>query len=131
QSVAARANAAFSSLKDAVAFALSPPPISGLGTSNGFTFRLQDRSGLGQEALSGAASQLIAAAGKSSVVTGLRIEGLPEAAQINLVIDREKANAFGVAFGDINQALSAYVGSAYINDFPNAGRLQRVMIQAG
>jgi multidrug efflux pump len=114
QAVAGRANAAFSQLKDAVAFALSPPPISGLGTSNGFTFRLQDRAGLGQAALSAAASQLMAAAAKSPIVTGLRIEGLPEAAQINLIIDREKANAFGVAFGDINSALSSYIGSAYI-----------------
>jgi multidrug efflux pump len=131
QAIASRANAAFSQFKDAVAFALSPPPISGLGTSNGFTFRLQDRSGLGQEALSAAAAQLMAAAAKSPIVTGLRIEGLPDAAQINLVIDREKANAFGVAFGDINSAISAYIGSSYINDFPNAGRLQRVVVQAG
>ncbi|MBN9075757.1 MAG: multidrug efflux RND transporter permease subunit [Rhizobiales bacterium 65-79] len=131
QAIADRANAAFMKLKDVVAFALSPPPISGLGTSNGFTFRLQDRSGLGDQALSAAASQLLAAAAKSPILTGLRTEGLPDAAQINLVIDREKANAFGVAFGDINSAISAYIGSAYINDFPNAGRLQRVMVQAG
>jgi multidrug efflux pump len=131
QAIAQRANAAFMKLKDAVAFALSPPPISGLGTSNGFTFRLQDRSGLGQEALSAASAQLLAAAAKDPVLTGLRVEGLPDSAQINLIIDREKANAFGVAFADINAALSAYIGSAYVNDFPNAGRLQRVMVQAG
>jgi multidrug efflux pump len=131
QAIAARANAALSQIKDVMAFTLSPPPISGLGTSNGFTFRLQDRSGLGQEALSAAASQLLAEAAKSPVLTGLRIEGLPEAAQVNLVIDREKANAFGVSFADINSAISANIGSAYVNDFPNTGRLQRVMVQAG
>ena len=28
------------------------------------------------------------------------------------------------------ETLSAYMGSAYINDFPNQGRLQRVVVQA-
>ena len=51
----ARANAKLWQIKDAITFALSPPPIQGLGTSNGFTFRLQDRGGLGQAALAAAA----------------------------------------------------------------------------
>ena len=130
QAIANRANALFFKMKDVMAFALSPPPIQGLGTANGFTFRLQDRSGLGSAALSAAAQQLMAAAGKSPVLTGLRIEGLPDSAQINLIIDREKADTFGVTFADINAAISANIGSAYVNQFPNGGRLQRVLIQA-
>jgi multidrug efflux pump len=128
--IAGRANAAFSQIKDAIAFALSPPPIQGLGTSSGFTFRLQDRAGQGQGALSAARDQLLASAAKSGIVTGLRVEGMPDAAQVNLVIDREKANAFGVTFADINATISANFGSAYVNDFPNAGRMQRVTVQA-
>ncbi|MFN4257645.1 MAG: efflux RND transporter permease subunit, partial [Saprospiraceae bacterium] len=46
------------------------------------------------------------------------------------MIDREKANAFGVAYSDINVTLTAHLGSSYVNDFPNAGRMQRVVIQA-
>jgi multidrug efflux pump len=72
----------------------------------------------------------MAAARKSPVLTGLRIEGLPDAAQINLIIDREKADTFGVTFADINAAISANIGSDYVNQFPNGGRLQRVLIQA-
>jgi len=60
----------------------------------------------------------------------VRVEGLPDSAQVSLVIDREKANTFGVAFADINHAISTNLGSAYINDFPNAGRMQRVTVQA-
>ncbi len=53
----------------------------------------------------------------------MRIEGLPDAAQVLLVIDREKANTFGVTFSDINNTITANLGSSYINDFPNAGRM--------
>jgi multidrug efflux pump len=125
-----RANAEFAKIGDATAFALSPPPIEGLGNSTGFTFRLQDRSNRGSAALSAAASQLMAAGAKSSVLVGLRIEGLSNSAQLNLVIDREKANTFGVSFADINTTVSASLGSSYVNDFPNAGRMQRVTVQA-
>jgi multidrug efflux pump len=128
--IAARVNSKMFGIKDAMAFALSPPPIQGLGNSSGFTFRLQDRSGLGQTALAAARDQIMAAAAKSPVLAGLRVEGLSDAAQVNLVIDREKANTFGVAFADINATISANLGSSYVNDFPNAGRMQRVTVQA-
>ncbi|HEX7073116.1 MAG TPA: efflux RND transporter permease subunit, partial [Hyphomicrobiaceae bacterium] len=131
QAIAARANAKLWQIRDGITFALSPPPIQGLGTTSGFTFRLQDRGGLGQAALAAARDQLLAAAAKSPVLTGLRVEGLPDAAQVNVIIDREKANTFGVAFSDINATISANLGSSYVNDFPNAGRMQRVVVQAG
>src|ERR1041384_3000767 len=46
------------------------------------------------------------------------------------MIDREKAGAFGVTFEDINNTISTNLGSNYINDFPNRGRMQRVIVQA-
>ncbi len=130
QEIAADANGRFLGFQDGQLFALSPPAISGFGTATGFSFRLQDRTGHGQQALQAAAQQLIAAASESGVVTGLRIEGLPEAAQVVLQIDREKANTFGVTFADISATISQYLGSAYVNDFPNQGRMQRVVVQA-
>lgn len=128
--IAGRANGQLFAIKDAMAFSLSPPPIQGLGNSTGFTFRLQDRGGVGQTALSAARDQLLAAAQQSPMLAGLRVEGMPDSAQVNLVIDREKANTFGVTFSDINSTISANLGSSYINDFPNSGRMQRVTVQA-
>jgi len=128
--LSARMNAKLFQIRDAIAFALSPPPIQGLGTTGGFEFRLQDRSGAGTEALTAASQQLLAAANKSPLLVGVRIEGMPDAAQLNLDIDREKANTFGATFAAINQTISTNLGSAYVNDFPNAGRMQRVTIQA-
>ncbi|MBE0694532.1 MAG: efflux RND transporter permease subunit, partial [Aquamicrobium sp.] len=131
QAIAGRLNGKFfMDIKDAQLFALSPPAISGLGTTSGFEFRLQDRAGLGQTALAAARDQLFAAAAESGVITGLRVSGMPDAAMVNLVIDREKANTFGVTFADINATVSTSLGSSYANDFPNAGRMQRVTVQA-
>ncbi|HEV7305077.1 efflux RND transporter permease subunit [Ensifer sp.] len=130
QSIAMRATIAMSQIKDAISFALSPPAIQGLGTTGGFSFRLQDRGGLGEAALSQARDQLLGLAAESKIVTGVRFEGMPDAAQVSVTIDREKANTFGVTFADINSTISTNLGSSYVNDFPNAGRMQRVTVQA-
>jgi multidrug efflux pump len=123
-------NRDLSSIRDAKISALQPPPIDNLGNSSGFSFRLQDRAQKGYAALSAAADRLIAEANASPVLQKVYIEGLPSAPQVNLVVDREKAGAFGVTFEDINNTISTNLGSNYINDFPNRGRMQRVIVQA-
>ena len=130
QALAGRAFGALSRVRDAFIFALSPPPIPELGSSTGFTFRLQDRGGNGHDALVAARNQLLGMAAQSKVLAGVRPDGLEDAPQLQLDIDRDKAQALGVDFSAVNTALSASLGSAYINDFPNAGRLQRVVVQA-
>jgi multidrug efflux pump len=69
-------------------------------------------------------------ASKSTVITQVRPDGLEDAPQLQLDIDRDKAQALGVGYDAINTVISTALGSAYINDFPNAGRLQRVVVQA-
>jgi multidrug efflux pump len=128
--IVADINRDLSSIRDAKISALQPPPIDNLGNSSGFSFRLQDRGQKGYGALVAAADQLIAEANASEILQKVYIEGLPPAAQVNLVIDREKAGAFGVTFEDINNTISTNLGSNYINDFANRGRMQRVIVQA-
>ena len=130
QALAGRAFGALSGIHDAFIFPLSPPPIPELGNASGFTFRLQDRAGLGHDALLAARNQLMGMASKSSVITQVRPDGLEDAPQLQLDIDRDKAQALGVGYDAINAVISTALGSAYINDFPNAGRLQRVVVQA-
>ncbi|UGY05663.1 multidrug efflux RND transporter permease subunit [Bradyrhizobium quebecense] len=119
-----------STIRDARISALQPPPIDNLGNSSGFSFRLQDRGQKGYAALIAASDRLIAEANASSVLQKVYVEGLPPAPQVNLMIDREKAGAFGLTFEDINNTISTNLGSNYINDFPNRGRMQRVIVQA-
>ncbi|TXT41043.1 MAG: hydrophobe/amphiphile efflux-1 (HAE1) family protein [Comamonadaceae bacterium] len=130
QALAGRAFGALSGIRDAFIFPLSPPPIPELGASSGFSFRLQDRAGLGHDALLGARNQLLGMAAKSKVLTQVRPDGLEDAPQLQLDIDRDKASALGVGFDAIYATISTALGSSYANDFPNAGRLQRVVVQA-
>ncbi|MBA4254786.1 MAG: multidrug efflux RND transporter permease subunit [Polaromonas sp.] len=130
QALAGRAFGALMGVRDAFIFPLSPPPIPELGTASGFSFRLQDRAGLGHDALLAARNQLLGMAGKSPVLAQLRPDGLEDAPQLQVDIDREKAAALGVGFDTIASALGTALGSTYVNDFPNAGRLQRVVVQA-
>jgi multidrug efflux pump len=96
--VAGRAFGALMGVRDAFIFPLSPPPIPELGTASGFSFRLQDRSGAGHQALVNARNQLLGMASKSKVLTQVRPDGLEDAPQLQIDIDRDKANALGVPF---------------------------------
>ena len=128
--VAGRAMGALSGVKDAFIFSLSPPPIPELGVSAGFNLRLQDRSSQGHDALLAARNQLLGMTAQSKVVSGVRPNGLEDAPQLRVDIDRDQAAAQGVSFSAINSAISTALGSSYVNDFPNAGRMQRVVVQA-
>jgi len=125
-----RAFGALAGIRDAFIFPLNPPPIPELGSSSGFSFRLQDRAGLGHDALLAARNQLLGMAAQSKVLTQVRPDGLEDAPQLQVDIDRDRANALGVSFDAINSLISTSLGSSYVNDFPNAGRLQRVVVQA-
>ena len=115
---------------DGTVMAVSPPPINGLGNSGGFALRLMDRSGVGREALLQARDTLLGEIQTNPKFLYAMMEGLAEAPQLRLLIDREKARALGVSFETISGTLSAAFGSEVINDFTNAGRQQRVVIQA-
>ncbi|GBU14820.1 multidrug efflux RND transporter permease subunit [Polaromonas sp.] len=130
EAVGGRAMREFSKIRDASVFVLSPAPIPELGNATGFTFRLQDRGAKGHEALTAARNQLLGMASKSPLLAGVRPDGLEDAPQLHLAIDRDKANALGVDYDAINSAISTGLGSRYVNDFPNQGRLQRVVVQA-
>jgi len=130
QALADRASAVFSAFQDAIVFSLLPPPVEGLGTSGGFEVRLQDRSAQGYAALQQARDNLLGKVAESTLLQNVRESALPETPQINIEVDRQQANAMGVSFADIADVLSTSLGSAYVNDFPNQGRMQQVIVQA-
>ncbi|MBU3823684.1 MAG: multidrug efflux RND transporter permease subunit [Candidatus Oceanisphaera merdipullorum] len=123
-------NQRFAANPDGKVMAIEPPPIDGLGNASGFSLRLQDRGGLGREAFIAARDELLYKANTSQVLANAYMEGLQEAPQLRLDIDRDKAEALGVGFDVINTAISTAYGSAVVSDFANAGRLQRVVVQA-
>src|SRR5436305_6319648 len=129
QSVIARAAGKFASIKDAIIFPLNPPAINELGNSTGFDMQLQDLAGLGHAKLLEARNQLLELAAKNPNVIGVRVQGLEDAAQLKIDVDEGKAGALGVAIGDINTTLQTAFGSAYINNYINGNRVQRVIVQ--
>lgn len=122
-------NAHFAGYTDASVMAVDPPAIDGLGNSSGFALRLQDR-GEGPEALRAARDELLYRANTSPLIAYAMVEGLADAPQLRLDVDRVQAEALGVNFGSIATVLATSYGSATINDFASAGRLQRVVVQA-
>ena len=124
------AQQAMSDSVEGTVMSLMPPAIDELGTSSGFTLFLQDRANRGEAALLGAQAQLLELAAQSSLVSDVYPDGLPPGESIRLEIDRQKAEAMGLSFSAVSSTLSAAMGSLYVNDFPNAGRMQQVILQA-
>ncbi|TZG25235.1 multidrug efflux RND transporter permease subunit [Sphingomonas montanisoli] len=125
-----KAMGALMQVKEAMIFTINPPPISQLGNASGFSFRLEDRGGMGQEALTQARNQLLGMAAQSSVLTGVRPEGMEPAPQLHVDIDRVKARALGLSITDVNATLAITFGSGYANDFTHNGRVQQVLLMA-
>ncbi|RAR75237.1 multidrug efflux pump [Pantoea ananatis] len=127
--IAGRAMAALSRIRDAQIFVLSPPAVSGLGQSNGFTFELQARGATARDQLLKMRDQLIAKANQDTELSAVRANSLPDLPQLDVSIDDEKAQSLGLTISDINNTLSAAIGGSYVNDFSDRGRVKKVYMQ--
>ncbi|MCQ4260313.1 multidrug efflux RND transporter permease subunit [Stutzerimonas stutzeri] len=130
QALVGEAMGRFSQIKEARVFALNPPSIPGLGVAGGFTFKLEDRGGMGYAALLDARNQLLGKAGESAVLESVRPEGADDAPRLRVDIDRIKARALGLSINEVNATLAIAFGSAYANDFNRDGRVLQVLLQA-
>ena len=124
-----RANKYFAGVKEANIIAVPPPAVLELGNTAGFDMMLQNRGGLSREAFLAARNQMLGEAAKDPRLTGVRPNGVEDAPQFKLDIDREKASALGVSIADINQTLQTGWASTYVNDFIDRGRVKRVYVQ--
>jgi len=120
----------FMRIKEAIIFAVNPPPIPELGAVGGFDFRLLDRSGQGRDALMNVRNLVLGLASQDKRLAGVRPEGQEPGPQVFLEIDREKTQALQVDMADLNDTLTSAIGVAYVNDFVRAGRILRVQMQA-
>ena len=124
------AASAMAAAQEGEVFSLKPPAIDELGTTSGFSLRLQDRANHGAAALLAASEQLTGMAAQSKLLADVRVDGLPNGPSVRLEIDRQKASALGVSYAAISDTLGGAVASTYINDFPRDDRLQQVIVQA-
>jgi multidrug efflux pump len=125
-----RAYGALAQIKDAMAFAFAPPPVTELGNSAGFDFLLKDDNGQGHEALTAARNQFLFMASKDKLLANVRPNGQEDAPQFHLDIDAQKASALGLSMTDVDNTLAVAWGGRYIDDFIDRGRVKHVIIQA-
>ncbi len=124
-----RATKSLGGIRDAQVFALQPPPVSGLGQSNGFTLELLNAGGLSRQQFSAAKDRLIAAGAADPSLSAVRLNGLEDTPEFKLDVDDIKLGALGLSATDVNSTLSAALGGTYINDFIDRGRVKRVYMQ--
>ncbi len=115
---------------EGMAFAFPPPAIPGVGTSGGFTFILEDRSGGDIQFLSRNLNTFLQEARKRPELTGLSTTFLPSIPQVFVSVDRDKVMKQGVALSDVYKTLQAFMGGAFVNYFNRFGRQWQVYVQA-
>jgi len=130
QSIKARLNQELSKLPESVAFGFSPPAIPGVGTSGGFTFILEDRSGGDVRFLSGNVNRFMAAARKRPEIGNLSTTFLPSVPQQFVVVDRDKVIKQGVAINDVYRTIQTFMGGLFVNYFNRFGRQWQVYVEA-
>ena len=118
------------SLPEGNAFIIAPPAVQGMGAGGGFKMMIQDRAGLGTEALQQATFAMMGAAAQNPDVTSVYTTFNTNSPTVRVEVDRDRAQLLGVEPADIYTTLGTYLGSTYVNDFNFLGRTFRVTAQA-
>ncbi len=128
--LAGRSMRMFSQYRDAMVFAFPPPSVIELGNARGFDFQLLDRGGVGHEKLMEARNMLLGMAARDPRLRNVRPNGMEDTPQYRVDVDWGKVGAQSLPIKLVHSTISAAFGSAYVNDFIQAGRVKRVYVQA-
>ena len=130
EAVAARISGHFLHHPDGMVVSFNLPAIMELGNASGFEYQLQDRGGVGHEALVKALNTVLMEANKpETAMAGVRLQGLDDGPMLRLDIDKEKAQVLGVNLGDLYNVIQVAYASSYVNNFVQGSRVQRVIVQ--
>lgn len=129
--IAAALNAKYAAeIKGAQIATFPPPPVSGLGTLGGFKLQIEDRGALGYEALNDATQAFMKKASQAPELGPMFTSYQINVPQLNVDLDRVKAKQLGVNITDVFDTMQIYLGSLYVNDFNQFGRVYQVRAQA-
>ncbi|MGA8571331.1 MAG: efflux RND transporter permease subunit [Desulfobaccales bacterium] len=117
-------------IQDALTFVAVPPPIRGLGQSNGFQMMIEDRQGLGYPELFKVTQEIIAAGNAEPGLRNLASTFSSHSPQLYLDIDRTKAESLQVPLSNVFDTLEAYLGSSFVNFFNKYNQSFQVYVQA-
>src|SRR5258707_301535 len=130
QEIKNRLNQELSGLPVGTVFSFSPPAVPGVGTSGGFQFVLEDRSGKDVKFLSDNLNKFLAAARKRPEIGLVPSTFIPSVPQEYINVDRDKVLKQGVAVNDVYQTIQAFMGGLFVNYFNEFGRTWQVYIEA-
>ena len=127
-----RLNRKFAAIQEGRIIVIEPPAIPGYGTGSGFEFQMLNRSGgaLADPQFFDTAQRLIGNANGSGLFDRVFTQFSPEAPQLQILVDRDRMASLGVDFQSAMQAFSFNIGSFYVNDTFEGGRVRRVFVQA-
>ena len=123
-------NRKLAGLAQGIAFSFSPPAIPGVGTSGGFTFVLEDRSGKDVAFLAENVGKFLAAARKRPELALVNTTFIPNVPQRFIAVDRDKVLKQGVDIRDVYRTIQAFMGGSFINYFNRFGRQWQVYVEA-
>jgi len=121
---------ATSSIQEAQVFAFNPPPIQGLGSTGGFEVYVQNRGEGDTARLAQVAYGFLGTLNKDPRFLGVRTLFTSNSPQLDVHLDRAKAEALGVGVDQVFNTLQSAFGALYVNDFDKSGRVYRVQIEA-
>ncbi len=130
QEIKNRLNQELSRLPVGTVFSFSPPAVPGVGTSGGFQFVLEDRSGKDVEFLSDNLNKFLAAARKRPEIGFVTSTFIPSVPEEYINVDRDKVLKQGVAINDVYQTIQAFMGGLFVNYFNEFGRTWQVYVEA-
>ncbi len=125
-----KVNSDLSSIPGAIGFAFPPPAISGIGTSGGVTFVLQDKAGKDIAFLSQNLDKFMEAAKKRPELASVTSTFRPTVPQMYIDVDRDKVLKQGVNLADVYKTLQCFMGSGFVNYFNLFGRQWQIFVQA-
>jgi HAE1 family hydrophobic/amphiphilic exporter-1 len=117
-------------ITDATVIVFGPPPIQGLGSGAGFTMMLQDKAGKSPLYLAQQTQRFIAIASKRPEIGKIYTLFRPIVPQKSIQVDKDKVQKLGIPLQEVNGAISAYLGGAFINNFNAFGRQYRAYMQS-
>lgn len=119
---------AYIAIPQATVYAVNPPAIPGLGSSGGLTLELQDRNNYGADAMYQAYMALLDNVKEEPAIMSLNSFYSPDVPQYLLKIDRDKLRILGLTYDQVAHTLAYYLGTAYVNDFIDFGRVYQVVL---
>jgi hydrophobe/amphiphile efflux-1 (HAE1) family protein len=117
-------------VRGAIVSTFGAPPIDGLGTTDGFKLIIEDRGNLGLGDLQRVSDQIVTRGNQTPGLTGLFNSSRASTPWLYLDIDRTKCMALGIPVSNLFNVLQVYLGSYYVNNFNEFGRIWQVNVQA-